>query len=195
MNKQEIFQKLAEPFTTMGPDGKVYTAHKWKMQTNSGICVPFIDSRQVSFRLNEVLGVDGWKDSLIESAGNYIICELTLTIDGHDITRSDVGTPGNIEKEKGQASDAFKRAAVKFGIGAYLYNMEPVQMKTVRAGKIYPATEKGDPLKTVDALTSYINQKHPLRAKFVEIWNSLDKVKQDSLNTQFSDIWAALETK
>lgn len=194
MKKEEIFKKLAEPFTVIAPDGKTYPAHKWREQ-QKGMCIPYIDSRQVSQRLNDVVGVDGWKDTLIETAGNYMICELTLTIDGNDISRSDVGTPSKFEKEKGQASDAFKRAAVKFGIGAYLYSMEPVRLKTVsKNGKTYPATDKGEPLYDVSQLSSYINQKHPLRAKFTEIYQSLDKVKQDSLQTQFSEIWEALQT-
>ena len=193
-NTNEIFKKLAAPFTVTGPDGVEYPDNKWKMQTNGGVCVPYIDSRQVSQRLNEVLGITGWKDALIETSGKYIICELTIIIEGENITRSDVGTLSKIESEKGQASDALKRSAVKFGIGVYLYQMQPVTLKTVRDGKIYPATDKGVALKDGAALSSYINQKHPLRAKFTEIYNSLDQVKKDSLDTQFKEIWEALQT-
>lgn len=38
------------------------------------------------------------------------------------ISRQDVGVESNTEKEKGQASDAFKRAGFNFGIGRELYS-------------------------------------------------------------------------
>ncbi|NOW12590.1 hypothetical protein B0H35_000004 [Clostridium acetobutylicum] len=37
------------------------------------------------------------------------------------ISKQDVGTESNTEKEKGQASDSFKRACFNFGIGRELY--------------------------------------------------------------------------
>jgi len=164
------------------------------MQTNAGICVPYIDSRQVSARLNKVLGVDGWSDTLIETTGNYIICELTCYVNGKAITKTDVGTPGNVEKDKSQASDAIKRAAVKFGVGEYLYHMEPVKVKTVQGsnGKKIPATAEGKPLPTGDALTSYINMKHPLRAKLTEIYNNLNETEKQNLSENFTQIWTSL---
>ena len=40
---------------------------------------------------------------------------------GEWISKQDVGVESNTEKEKGQASDAFKRACVNWGIGRELY--------------------------------------------------------------------------
>lgn len=192
---EQIFRELAAPFKITGADGQQYYNHKWKMQTNTGLCVPYIDSRQVSTRLNEVLGVDGWSDTLIETTGNYMICELTCYINSKAITKSNVGTPGNVEKDKSQASDALKRAAVKFGIGEYLYHMEPVKVNTVTGGngKKVPATSEGKPLATGDALTSYINQKHPFRAKLTEIYNALNDAEKQNLSENFTKIWEALK--
>lgn len=42
----------------------------------------------------------------------------------------DTGSESNVEKEKGQVSDAFKRAAVKWGIGRFLYDLEIAHVKT-----------------------------------------------------------------
>ena len=39
------------------------------------------------------------------------------------VTKSDCGTETDVEAEKGQASDAFKRAGVMFGIGRDLYDL------------------------------------------------------------------------
>jgi hypothetical protein len=63
-----------------------------------------------------------WKRSHELINGN-LFC--TISIWDEDIkewiTRQDVGVESNTEKEKGQASDAFKRAAFNFGIGRELY--------------------------------------------------------------------------
>lgn len=193
---KEIYQKLNAPFETTGVDGQTYSAHKWKPQVINNleaICVPYIDSRQVIDRLNEVLGVDGWSNTLVEMSGEGLICELTIIVDGKEITKSNIGVKSEYAAEKGQASDALKRAATNFGIGAYLYNMEPVKLKSVVVkGKKYAATEKGEPLMTGDALTSYINMINPLRAKLTEIYKSLDKETQKNVEPQFKKIWEVL---
>ena len=54
----------------------------------------------------------------------------------------DCGTESNVEKQKGEASDAFKRAAVHFGIGRDLYNLDQskhrVEMIKGTNDKYYP---------------------------------------------------------
>ena len=51
----------------------------------------------------------------------------------------DCGTESNVEKQKGEASDAFKRAAVQFGIGRDLYNLPTYRAEmTEYNGKHYP---------------------------------------------------------
>jgi len=63
-----------------------------------------------------------WKRSHELINGN-LFC--TISIWDEDIkewiSRQDVGVESNTEKEKGQASDAFKRAGFNFGIGRELY--------------------------------------------------------------------------
>lgn len=58
--------------------------------------------------------------------------------------RWDCGTESNTEKEKGEASDAFKRAGFKWGIGIELYSAPfiwcNVSMKTVN-GKYHPVSK------------------------------------------------------
>ena len=76
----------------------------------------YIDARDVMDRLDEVCG-SNWSDDYKEVKGR-IVC--TITIDG--VSRSDGAGDTEIEGEKGGLSDAFKRAAVKWGIGRYLYN-------------------------------------------------------------------------
>ena len=98
---------------------------QWKIQTMSkdstkGMVVGYIDARDVAARLDSV-GVT-WSDSytVLQMASTWVV-ECRLTIDG--ITRTDVGTGDGEESAKSAYSDAFKRAAVKFGIGRYLYDL------------------------------------------------------------------------
>ena len=187
---QQIANELAAPFTVIGLDGRIYPAHKWKVQTAKGLCVPYIDARQAQQRLNDILGVDGWGNTFIETNGDGLICEITALIEGKEVRKSNVGTRTSIEAEKGQASDAIKRAATAFGVGTYLYDMQPVQVKM--SGK-FPVDEKGNILSTGDELSSFINLKNPLMAKLFEIWNSLNETQKKSLQNDFSNIKKALE--
>lgn len=76
----------------------------------------YIDARDVQDRLDEVCGYN-WSNNLKEVAGR-MICEIT--IDG--ITKSDGAGDTDFEGEKGGISDAFKRSAVMWGVGRYLYS-------------------------------------------------------------------------
>lgn len=76
----------------------------------------YIDARDVQDRLDEVCGYS-WSNNLKEVAGR-MVCEIT--IDG--TTKSDGAGDTDFEGEKGGISDAFKRSAVMWGVGRYLYN-------------------------------------------------------------------------
>ena len=72
--------------------------------------------------LDEVYGQSNWQreHSLI---GDRLYCTISIfdAEKGVWIKKQDVGTESNSEPEKGQASDAFKRAAFNVGIGRELY--------------------------------------------------------------------------
>ena len=54
--------------------------------------------------------------------GDRLYCTIAVrSLDGEWIEKQDVGTESNTEPEKGQASDAFKRAGFNWGIGRELY--------------------------------------------------------------------------
>ena len=81
----------------------------------------YVTARYVMERLDDAVGPFGWTDSYREVEGG-VVGTISLTLDGAVwVPKSDVGTPSNIEGVKGRYSDAFKRAAVKWGIGRDLY--------------------------------------------------------------------------
>ena len=76
-------------------------------------------------RLDDVLGPANWWDEYMPLE-NSVICRLTIRLpDGTTLTKSDAGGYAGMadsgDDDKSGFSDAFKRAAVKFGIGRYLY--------------------------------------------------------------------------
>jgi len=87
--------------------------------------IPYITNRAVQKRLDEVFGTMGWEDEFKELADNSgFLCGISVYIDGKKITKWDGAEKTNIEPVKGGLSDSQKRAAVKLGIGRYLYKLD-----------------------------------------------------------------------
>lgn len=81
------------------------------------------DARADQKILDEAFGIFGWKRSHQCIDGNlYCTVEVFDQKKGCWVSKQDVGTSGDYEKEKSQASDSFKRACVNWGIGRELYS-------------------------------------------------------------------------
>ena len=80
------------------------------------------DARADQKILDEAFGCFGWKRSH-QSIDGRLYCTVEIWDEKKKqwIGKQDVGTAGAAEKEKGQASDSFKRACVCVGIGRELY--------------------------------------------------------------------------
>ena len=70
--------------------------------------------------LDETLSVCGWQRSHTRDNMNCIV-SIWDNEKNQWISKEDTGTQSNTEKEKGLASDSFKRACFNFGIGRELY--------------------------------------------------------------------------
>jgi hypothetical protein len=121
---QEIAQALAAPF----PPEEI----RFKPAVVSGqraLALAYVDARAIQDRLDEVLGVLGWQDSYQVLPDGSVVCRLRLRLGDEWITKMDVGSPSEQpdggDRLKAAFSDALKRAAVKFGIGRYLYRLPP----------------------------------------------------------------------
>lgn len=113
---------LAAPFAP--------TEVKFKPQSvkgNRALALAYVDARLVQDRLDSVLGVEGWQDEYQLLPDGSVMCKLTLHLGDRWITKMDVGSPSEQpdggDRLKAAFSDALKRAAVKFGIGRYLYRL------------------------------------------------------------------------
>src|SRR5207244_6988189 len=89
----------------------------------------YVDARVIQDRLDEVLGVAGWQDEYECLPDGAVVCRLRLRLGEEWITKMDVGgqseQPDEGDRRKAAFSDAPKRAAVKFGVGRYLYWLDP----------------------------------------------------------------------
>lgn len=80
------------------------------------------DSRCDKRILDETFGILGWKNKYEEIKGN-LYCTISIWDDDSKqwVDKCDCGVESFSEKEKGEASDAFKRAGFNVGIGRELY--------------------------------------------------------------------------
>jgi hypothetical protein len=119
---QSLTTALATPFE---PREVKYKPQMVK--NNRCLAMAYIDARLIQDRLDEVLGVENWEDAYRILPDGSVMCRLRCKLGDRWITKTDVGSPSEQpdggDRLKAAFSDALKRAAVKFGIGRYLYRL------------------------------------------------------------------------
>jgi hypothetical protein len=129
-----IWEAVKAPFDPAKVSWRVgsTTADKSK-----GLALAYIDARDVMERLDEVCGPDGWQDSYTETAKGRVLCTIRIKVGDEWIAKSDGAGNTDVEADKGGISDAFKRAAVKWGIGRYLYDVDSPWVELAKRGNSY----------------------------------------------------------
>lgn len=135
----DIFAKLAAPFSPSDIDWRVGSTNAEKTK---GMALAYIDARVVMDRLDGTVGPAGWACRYYIAEGKTV-CELSLKCDGEWVTKSDGAGNSDFEAEKGALSDAFKRAAVRWGIGRYLYDLASPWVPIESRGKTHFITDEG----------------------------------------------------
>lgn len=131
--EQKRAQEVRDSLNAPTPSEAIKTRKNYGAKKGEDKELRYIDARYVMERLDAAVGPFGWTDTYREVDGG-VVCTISISLDGEVwVPKSDVGTPSKIEGVKGRYSDAFKRAAVKWGIGRDLYEdaslpaPEPVQ--------------------------------------------------------------------
>lgn len=130
---EKISWALKEPFDPKLIHWRVGATNKEK---TSGIALAYINARDAMKRLDDVMGMNWQCRYPFEGC-----CEIGLLINGEWIWRSNGAGETDIEGEKGRYSDAFKRAAVMWGIGRYLYYLPNVWAPLKPQGRSYALSE------------------------------------------------------
>lgn len=93
--------------------------------TNAGVELLLYKDARCDMRiLDETVGAENWQCEYYEHK-NTLFCKVGIFTD-YDrgpmwVWKSNAGAPSNMEAQKGEASDAFKRACFTWGIGRELY--------------------------------------------------------------------------
>lgn len=127
------FNKLAAPF----PPNRV----SWRVGSTTadkkrGMALAYCDARDVMVRLDEVCGPAGWQCQYPHANGKTV-CAIGIKVGDEWVWKADGAGDSDIEAEKGALSDAFKRAAVRWGVGRYLYDVESPWVELEAAGRSF----------------------------------------------------------
>lgn len=93
---------------------------------DKALALAYIDARDVMDVLDRVCGAANWQAQHFDAGGNHTGCKIGIKLDGEWVWKSDGAGESKVEGEKGLFSGSFKRAAVMWGVGRYLYDFENV---------------------------------------------------------------------
>lgn len=127
------FEALRAPFVPQEIEWRVGATNRDKTK---GLALAYMNARVVMDRLDKVCGPAGWQDRY-PHVGGKTCCEIGLKIGDEWVWKSDGAGDTDYEADKGAFSDAFKRAAVRWGIGRYLYALQSPWVQIEQRGKSY----------------------------------------------------------
>jgi hypothetical protein len=118
----DVWDMLSEPFL---PEELLWRVEELSDDKKRALVAPHVTYWAVLDRLDEAVGIQGWQDSYellqtppAEAPGNYAVkCRLIVM----GISKEDLGEGDSL---RAAFSEALKRAAVKFGVGRFLYRLD-----------------------------------------------------------------------
>jgi hypothetical protein len=126
------FESLAEAFA---PEEIEWRVGSTRADKKKGMALAYLDARAVMDRLDKVCGPAGWQ-CRYPHANNKTVCDIAIKCGEEWVWKADGAGDTQFEAEKGALSDAFKRAAVRWGIGRYLYDLGAPWVALDAKGKI-----------------------------------------------------------
>lgn len=129
------FTALAAPFP---PELVSWRPGATNRDKSKAMALAYIDARDVMGRFDDVCGPAGWqrRHPHVEKTTT---CEIDVWVDDRGwITKTDGAGDTAVEAEKGSLSDSFKRAAINWGVGRYLYDLPSPWVEIDEYKKIKP---------------------------------------------------------
>lgn len=121
---EEKVKKLSEPLDISSIEFRVQSvSYSEKSGAPSAYVtvLAYKDARVDMQRLDDTVGPMNWKREHLRDNKNCVVSIWNPEIKQW-VSKEDTGTESNTEKEKGLASDSFKRACFNWGIGRELYD-------------------------------------------------------------------------
>lgn len=116
-------KQLAEPFPERDVEWRIGQAGKNGKGPWAKV-LAYISSRAVQRRLDDVCGPENWRNEFMPGPSGGVLCGISIRVNNEWITKWDGADNTDIEPVKGGLSDSLKRAAVQWGIGRYLYDLD-----------------------------------------------------------------------
>ena len=143
---RDLFDAIEAPFS---PERISWRVGSTTNDKKRGMALAYIDARDVMERLDIVVGPHNWQCRYPHATGKTV-CEIGIRLTMPDgmvewVWKADGAGDTDFEAEKGALSDAFKRAAVRWGIGRYLYDIEAKWVEIEPAGKSFKIKESEVP--------------------------------------------------
>lgn len=175
-------KNLNTPLTREQIDFKVAQVFKGKGDTIWATILAYKDARADMRVLDDVAGQLNWQCTYQRDSKGVLQCTISIwdDIKNQWISKTSNGTESDFESEKGEYSDAFKRAGFMWGIGRQLYDF-PTIMIMLSDGDFY---EKDGKIKASARLRpnewkwevsedyKTVTAKRKFGTSFTEIYNS-----------------------
>lgn len=116
---------LDEPFAAEDIEWRIQQSGKTRDGKLWAMVLAYVTNRAIMKRTDDVCGKAGWRNEYRDIPNNGgVECGISIKIDSEWVTKWDAAENTQVEAVKGGRSGAMKRAAVQWGIGRYLYNLE-----------------------------------------------------------------------
>jgi len=127
---RSLWEQLRAPFNPDDLDWKVQSVSFAKRKA---LVLTYMTTRAIMDRLDDVIGPPNWRDEYTRAPEGGILCGISIRVGDEWVTKWDGAPNTDRESVKGGLSSALKRAAVRWGIGRYLYRL-PTDWHPVKDG-------------------------------------------------------------
>lgn len=200
------FSKLKVPFPEKDIEWRIQSSGKTGDRHWARV-LAYVTNRAIMARLDDVCGPANWKNEFKEWIGKGVLCGISIKVEGEWITKWDGAEETNIDATKGGLSSSMKRAAVQWGIGRYLYDLDAGYAVISNTGKHFQKGKSGEydsfkwdppslpawalpegtpvkPLETIDIETAI--ERCSTTEELLSIWDGLTEEEKVTYKESFS---------
>ena len=154
------------------------TKLSWRIGSKSrdgkkAMVLAYVDSRDVQERLDKAVGKGNWKNEY-SFHGDRIICRISIKVNGEWVSKEDGAGDTKVESEKGGLSDAFKRAAVHWGINRSAYGLGNTWVNLTEKGYLPNDIQRQ---MTSKVPASYMEEYERYKSEIIEIKKQTKETK------------------
>ncbi|GLC27716.1 Rad52/Rad22 family DNA repair protein [Roseisolibacter agri] len=147
MSDETDLARLRDPFAPADIEWRVQTAGEKNGKPWARV-LAYVTNRAIMERFDEVVGPENWQNVYKEGPAGGVVCGLSVRVQRADgtadwVTKWDGAENTDVEPVKGGLSNAMKRAAVQWGIGRYLYDLEEGWANVTENGRFSAKTKDG----------------------------------------------------